>query len=100
MSSKAGCGFRAAHALKISAAKVWVETLAKQVVASRKAKMRGIPRRSGAENSCDESFGRNFSKARDGVEEGRLAGCRRSPMLARATASSASKYGECDNVNE
>jgi len=46
---KAGCGFRAAHALKISATKVQAETLAKQVVVSRKAKLRGIPRRSGAE---------------------------------------------------
>jgi hypothetical protein len=50
MSSVAGCVFRAAHALKISAPKVRAETLAKQVVVSRKAKLRGIPRRSGAEN--------------------------------------------------
>ena len=85
MSSVAGCVFRAAHALKISAPKVRAETLAKQVVVSRKAKLRGIPRRSGAENAGDESFGRNFGKTSDGVEEGRLAGCRRSSLLARAT---------------
>jgi hypothetical protein len=51
MSSVAGYGFRAAHALKISARKVRTETLAKQGVVSRKAKLRGIPRRSGAENA-------------------------------------------------
>jgi hypothetical protein len=45
MSRKAGCGFRAAQALKIPAAKVRAETFAKQVVVLRKAKLRGIPRR-------------------------------------------------------
>jgi len=40
---------RVAHALKISATKVRTETLVMQVVVSRKAKLRGIPRRSGAE---------------------------------------------------
>src|SRR6516162_263606 len=89
MSRKAGCGFPRRSGAEISATKVRTETLAKQMVVSRKAKLRGIRRRSGAENSCDESFGRNFGKTSDGVEEGRLAGCRRSSMLAHATASSA-----------
>jgi len=88
MSRTAGCEFRVAQALKIAATKVRTETLAKQMVVSRKAKLRGIRRRSGAENSCDESFGRNFGKTSDGVEEGRLAGCRRSSLRARATTSS------------
>jgi len=86
---KAGCGFRAAHALKISATKVQAETLAKQVVVSRKAKLRGIPRRSGAEIPAAKVSAETLAEQ---VMVSRKAGswdATGSPLLARATASSA-----------
>jgi hypothetical protein len=83
MSRKAGCGFRAAQALKISATKVRTETLVKQVVVSRKAKLRGIRRRSGAEIPATEVSAETLAKQ---VMVSRKAGSRDAAGLLCALA--------------
>ena len=86
MSSKAGCSFSAAHALKIPATKVSSGNFGKASEWCRgRQGMRGIPRRLCAEIPATKISSRNFGNASGGVEEGKAAV--RAPIRSRPNVS-------------